>query len=80
MVETPRSIKQLGFKTTTMIQCPCGQWCMLGETEQGRQGILHHEPMCEQFRRLDPLQFIVYVRHFYEKLVQPRRRRRKGSN
>lgn len=69
------------FKPETMIRCPCGQWCLIGRDQTGAPGVLHEEPMCDQFLRLDVVRFVVYLRHYYEQQARPRRMHpRKGSN
>lgn len=68
----------LGFTPSHMVRCPCGQWCMIGEDQGGTPGVLHQEPMCEQFRALDTLQFVRFLRQYYEALERPRKRHRDG--
>ena len=48
--------------------CPsCGLEVMSGAEEDGRQSIIHKQPMCHEFESMDPLAFLTYARKYYEK-------------
>lgn len=68
------------FTPQVTLTCACGKPCMLGEDEQGSIGILHEEPMCEQFRVLDVWQFLAYLQHFFTRDAQQHRRIRPRKN
>lgn len=73
--------ERLEFTPSSIVRCPCGEWCMIGKNAEGVDGILHHEPMCEQFRQLDALQFLTYLRKYYQARQRPRKARPpRGSN
>ena len=68
-------------KVETMVRCPCGQQVVIGIDEDGCSGVFHHMPMCKQFDALDPVQYVTFLRHYYQAQEQPRRMRpRKCSN
>lgn len=72
--------KTIKFTAHVTMTCACGQSCILGEDAQGAIGIVHAEPMCEQFRALNAWQFLTYLQHFFVRDSQQHRRIRPRKN
>ena len=50
------------FKPDFEGKCPCGGTFMIGKNEKKRPGVMHGEPPCERFIKLEVADYLAYVR------------------
>ena len=52
--------------TEVALQCPCGKQVFITRDEEGNPSVIHALPMCEHFEKLEPDEYLRWVRGTYE--------------
>ena len=48
------------IKVETTLRCGfCGQTVTVGRSADGKRGVFHEMPLCKQFEKMEPLDFLI---------------------